>query len=97
MSTLVSRIWQGMNHGALRALTLLLALWLAGCLFWAPARFAAHTSTLSIWHALLLMWAVCAAVIFGVGFRPQKRRWQTLFLPLPALLIVAWGLLYFYR
>ncbi len=49
-----------------------MALLLAGCMFWDPSRFAAKTSELEIWHGLLLMWAVCAGVIHGVGFRPQK-------------------------
>lgn len=96
MNKLVSCTWQWMDKGPLRGLTLLLALWLAGCLFWAPARFAAQTSSLSVWHGLLLMWAVCAAVVFGVGFRPQRLCWQILFLPLPALLVTGWGLSYFY-
>ncbi len=30
-----------------------------------PARF-------EIWHGLLLMWAVCAGIIHGVGFRPER-------------------------
>ena len=53
-------------------------------MFWDPSRFAAKTSELEIWHGLLLMWAVCAGVIHGVGFRPQKVLWQGIFCPLLA-------------
>ena len=47
----------------LRALSLIMALLLAGCIFWDPSRFAAKTSELEIWHGFLIMWAVCAGVI----------------------------------
>ena len=53
-----------------------MALLLAGCIFWDPSRFAAKTSGLEIWHGFLLMWAVCAGVIHGVGFRPKAVHWQ---------------------
>lgn len=53
-----------------------LALILAGCVFWDPTRFAAKTSSLEIWEGLLLIWAVCAGVIHGFGFRPQRSIWR---------------------
>ncbi|PIJ48754.1 cyd operon protein YbgE [Erwinia sp. OLTSP20] len=96
MKRLIAQIWQWMDRRSLRLLSLLLALWLAGCLFWAPARFASHTSSLSLWQGWIIMWGVCASVVFGVGFQPQKLRWRALFLPLPALLVVVCGLVFFY-
>ncbi|WP_374058130.1 cyd operon protein YbgE [Candidatus Pantoea persica] len=71
----------------MRALSLMLALIVAGCLFWDPSRYAAHTSTLSVWQGVLVIWAVCAGMIHGVGFRPRRTRWQALFLPLLALIL----------
>ncbi|SFM87089.1 cyd operon protein YbgE [Izhakiella capsodis] len=97
MKKLIAQIWQRMDRWPLRLLSLLLALWLAGCLFWAPARFASHTSTLSLWQGLVIMWAICASVIFGVGFQPQRLRWKMLFLPLPAIVVVVCGLVFFYH
>ena len=47
-----------------------------GCVFWDPTRFAAKTSSLEIWEGLLLIWAVCAGVIHGFGFRPQRSIWR---------------------
>ena len=44
-----------MDKRLLRALSLLMALLLAGCIFWDPSRFAAKTSELEIWHGFLLM------------------------------------------
>lgn len=61
---------------------ILIALLLAGCIFWDPSRFAAKTSELEIWHGFLLMWAVCSGVIHGVGFRPRAVHWQGIFVRL---------------
>ncbi len=85
-----------MDKGPLRALSLLLALVLAGCIFWDPSRFAAKTSALSIWHGFLLMWAVCAGVIHGVGFRPKKALWQGVFCPVIALPVLLLGIAFFF-
>lgn len=82
------------DKGPLRALSLIMALLLAICVFWMPSRFAAKTSPLEIWHGLVILWAVCAGVIHGVGFRPRHLRWRLAFLPLPAMLILAIALYY---
>ncbi|MBO1997163.1 cyd operon protein YbgE [Klebsiella pneumoniae] len=75
--------------------SLLMALLLAGCIFWDPSRFAAKTSELEIWHGFLLMWAVCSGVIHGVGFRPRAVHWQG-FCPLIADIVLALGLFFFF-
>ncbi|AJB38515.1 conserved inner membrane protein [Escherichia coli APEC IMT5155] len=82
MSKIIATLYAVMDKRPLRALSFVMALLLAGCMFWDPSRFAAKTSELEIWHGLLLMWAVCAGVIHGVGFRPQKVLWQGIFLPI---------------
>ncbi len=71
----------------------MLALIVAGCLFWDPSRYAAYTSTLSVWQGILVIWAVCA----GVGFHPRRTRWQALFSPLVALIVLLFGLYWFWR
>ncbi len=86
-----------MDKGPLRALSLILALIVAGCLFWDPSRYAAHTSTLSVWQGVLVIWAVCAGVIHGVGFRPRRTRWQALFSPALALIALLFALYWFWR
>ncbi|WP_134815431.1 cyd operon protein YbgE, partial [Salmonella enterica] len=73
-----------------------MAIVLAGCMFWDPSRFAARTSTLEIWHGLLLMWAVCAGIIHGVGFRPESVHWQGIFCPLLADIVLIVGLIFFF-
>jgi cyd operon protein YbgE len=42
------------------------------------------------------MWAVCAGVIHGVGFRPKAVLWQGIFCPLLADLVLLAGLLFFF-
>ncbi|VEA63704.1 cyd operon protein YbgE [Serratia plymuthica] len=93
-SSLADKLYAVTDKGPVRALSLALALILAGCIFWDPTRFAAKTSSLEIWESLLLIWAVCAGVIHGVGFRPQRSLWRAFFAPFPAIVILAAGLLY---
>ncbi|CAI1556533.1 cyd operon protein YbgE [Serratia proteamaculans] len=92
--SLTDKLYAITDKGPVRALSLVLALILAGCIFWDPTRFAAKTSSLEIWEGLLLIWAVCAGVVHGVGFRPQHTLWRAFFAPLPAIVILAAGLLY---
>ncbi|MDT3251575.1 cyd operon protein YbgE [Serratia sp. root2] len=93
-SSLADKLYAVTDKGPVRALSLVLALILAGCIFWDPTRFAAKTSSLEIWEGLLLIWAVCTGVIHGVGFRPQRSLWRAFFAPLPAIVILAAGLFY---
>lgn len=96
MSKIIATLYAVMDKRPLRALSFVMALLLAGCMFWDPSRFAAKTSELEIWHGLLLMWAVCAGVIHGVGFRPQKVLWQGIFCPLLADIVLIVGLIFFF-
>lgn len=91
MSKIIATLYAIMDKRPLRALSLLMALLLAGCIFWDPSRFAAKTSELEIWHGFLLMWAVCAGVIHGVGFRPQAIHWQGIFVHLSLILYSSRG------
>ena len=93
---MIAYLYGIMDKRPLRALSLVMALLLAGCIFWDPSRFAAKTSGLEIWQGLFLMWAVCAGVIHGVGFRPRAARWQGIFCPLIADLVMLAGLLFFF-
>ncbi|XTZ37198.1 cyd operon protein YbgE [Salmonella enterica] len=96
MEKIIAGLYAVMDKGPLRALSLVMALLLAGCVFWDPTRFAAKTSELEIWHGLFLIWAVCTGVIHGVGFRPRAIHWQAIFNPLIADLVLLAGLLFFF-
>lgn len=79
----------------MRALSLVMALVLAGCIF-GILTLRSKTSELEIWHGLLLMWAVCAGIIHGVGFRPRAVHWQGIFCPLIADIVLVVGLIFFF-
>lgn len=96
MMKFIAFLYAVMDRGPLRALSLVMALVLAGCVFWDPSRFAAKTSALEIWQGFLLIWAVCAGIIHGVGFRPKAVHWQGVFCPLIADLVLITGLIYFF-
>ncbi|KIU34120.1 cyd operon protein YbgE [Atlantibacter hermannii] len=96
MTKIIAQLYAVMDKGPLRALSLVMALVMAGCMFWDPTRFAAKTSDLTVWHGLLLMWAVCAGVVHGVGFRPRTILWQSFFCPLLADIVLIAGLAFFF-
>ena len=96
MRTPIRMLYDLMDKGPLRALSLLLALLTAGGVMWDPTRFANHAGQLTALQGLVLIWAVCSGVIHGVGFRPQQTRWQALFSPLPAMLVLIIALYRFY-
>lgn len=94
MTNIIAMVYNAMDKRPLRALSFVLAIVLAGCIFWDPSRFAAKTSELEIWHGFLLMWAVCAGIIHGVGFRPRAVHWQGIFCPLIADIVLVVGLFF---
>lgn len=90
----LSQLYILMDKGPLRVLSLVLALVTAGLVFWDPSRFAAKTSDFEVWQGFLLMWAVCAGVVHGVGFRPRSLHWQTFFCPLLADIVLIAALVF---
>ncbi|WP_211091841.1 cyd operon protein YbgE [Vibrio agarilyticus] len=78
-----------MDKVALRILTLVLGLCHVGLLMWEPQAYAAAIGGFNAFIAPALIWAVCSAMVYGVGFNPKAWYWQLLFSPyisLPILL-----------
>lgn len=94
---MVDKIYSAMHKGPFRILILFMAFAMAFCVLWDPTLFAANTSFLATWQELLLIWATCSGIIFGIGFLPNKAFWRYFFHPLPAILILVCGLFYFLR
>ncbi len=92
----IRMLYDLMDRGPLRALSLLLALVTAGAVMWDPTHIGSQAGSLPALQGLVLIWAVCCGVIHGVGFRPRKTRWQALFTPLPAILVLMIALYRFY-
>lgn len=80
----------------MRIIALLLALFVAGSVFWNPSTFLGNEGKLPTWQGILLIWSVCSAFIYGIGFFPQKKRWQYFFYPPLAIGIIVIFLVYFY-
>ena len=93
---MLDKSYQLLDKGPIRVLVLLMALGLALSVIWDPSRFAANTSSLQIWQGLLMIWAVCSGAIFGLAFRPKRAIWKILFHPLPAVVILGYGLYHFF-
>lgn len=76
---------QRASYSAVRMVSLLLALTMAGLILTYPKALA-HTS-----HGLLMlvMLGVSAGFVHGVGFVPEHRLWRIVFGP-----AVAWGLMF---
>ncbi|WP_413723411.1 cyd operon protein YbgE [Sodalis sp. RH24] len=96
MRSVTDFLYRLTDSSPLRLLSLIMALALAGCVFWMPARFASTTSSLTAWHNLLIVWAVCTGVIHGVGFRARRWGWRLAFLPLAAIVVLAIALGYLF-
>ncbi|TKI05535.1 cyd operon protein YbgE [Martelella alba] len=97
MKIVIDRLYQLTDKSPLRALSLILALVLAGCVLWQPARFNVIAGPANGWFAILIVWSVCAGVIHGSGFRPRTAIWRLLFLPSLALLVMAAALIHAFR
>lgn len=81
LSFWVKRLHQALDNALLRALSLLLALMSAGLVMWDPSDFALAIGGFGPIISIALIWATCAALIFGVGFIPRRWYWQIIFTP----------------
>ena len=97
IKSLTDRLYLLTDKSPFRALSLIMALVLAGCVFWMPIRFTSGTGSDNVWHNLLIVWAVCAGVIHGTGFRPRRWGWRLCFLPLAAMIVLAVALVFAFR
>lgn len=89
-------IYRLTDKGPLRVLSLIAALLVAGCVLWDPSRLAIVPRDYSLLWGLALIWSVCTGVIHGCGLRLQKKRWQVLFNPLPAWIILLAAIVCFF-
>ncbi|MBA5859201.1 cyd operon protein YbgE [Morganella morganii] len=93
---MLDKSYQLLDKGPLRALVLIMAVGLALSVVWDPSRFASNTSSLQIWQGPLMNWAVSSGAILGLACRPKRSIWKILFHPLPAVVILGYGLYHFF-
>ncbi|PSW18695.1 cyd operon protein YbgE [Photobacterium sanctipauli] len=89
----VKRVHQLVDVTLLRLLALVLSLATAGLVIWEPTLFAQAIGGFGPVISPAMIWATCAAMVFGVGFVPRRWYWQVFFTPylsLPILLYIMW-------
>ncbi|MGF1699011.1 cyd operon protein YbgE [Photobacterium makurazakiensis] len=89
----VKRVHQWVDFTLLRLLALMMSLATAGLVIWEPTLFAQAIGGFGPVISPALIWASCAAMVFGVGFVPHRWYWQVFFTPylsLPILLYIMW-------
>lgn len=77
----IDRLHRPFQHPLTRWLSILLALLLSGLLLINPRQIAESTAQLDHGYLTLLMLALSAAFIHGVGFKPLFWLWKIVFSP----------------
>nr|WP_206211691.1 cyd operon protein YbgE [Vibrio sp. V22_P2S10T140] len=72
----------------LRVLSLLLGFYHIAMIMWDPELYSQSIGGFNSVISPLMIWALCASMVFGVGFRPRKWFWQLLFSPYISLSIL---------
>lgn len=72
----------------LRVLSLLLGFYHIAMIMWDPELYSQSIGGFNTVISPLMIWALCASMVFGVGFRPRKWFWQLLFSPYISLSIL---------
>ncbi|KLV09106.1 cytochrome bd biosynthesis protein [Photobacterium aquae] len=89
----VKRIHQWLDFGLLRVLGLVMSLVTACLVVWEPTLFAQSIGGFGPIISPAMIWATCAAMVFGVGFIPHRWYWQLFFTPYLSLPILAYILM----
>ncbi|MBJ6885607.1 cyd operon protein YbgE [Vibrio cholerae] len=78
------------DKALLKALSLLLGFYNAAMVMWDPNSYADRIGGFNAVIAPLMIWAICASMVFGVGFRPRHWVWQIVFSPYLSLPILSY-------
>lgn len=71
-----------------RVLSLVLGFYHVAMIMWDPELYSQSIGGFNTVISPLMIWALCASMVFGVGFRPRKWFWQLLFSPYISLSIL---------
>lgn len=74
----------------LQALSLGLGFYHTTMVMWDPSSYAARIGGFNALLAPLMIWAICASMIFGIGFKPRYWLWQVVFSPYISLTILSY-------
>lgn len=84
----VAKLHAPLDKALIRALSLVLGFYHVAMVMWDPERYSASIGGFNAIISPLLIWAICASMIFGLSFKPRNWYWQVLFSPYFSLLIL---------
>lgn len=88
LATQVTEYHKPLDKTLLRVLSLLLGFYHIAMIMWDPELYSQSIGGFNAVISPLMIWALCASMVFGVGFRPRKWFWQLLFSPYISLSIL---------
>ncbi|TNH04939.1 cyd operon protein YbgE [Testudinibacter sp. TR-2022] len=93
---MIDRLYQLVNKGSYRALSLILAIVLMVSIFLNAKKFALELGGPSPLFTLFLIWGTSTLWIHGMGLEIRKDRWKAVFNPLIGYCAAIGGLFYIY-
>ncbi|MDW6003722.1 cyd operon protein YbgE [Vibrio mangrovi] len=80
-SALVEQWHRPVDHILWRILLMGVAFYHVALLMWNPQVYAETIGGFNFVIVVLLIWAICSSMIFGIGFKPRRWFWQIIFTP----------------
>ncbi|MDN3682396.1 cyd operon protein YbgE [Vibrio tapetis subsp. quintayensis] len=77
----VENLHAPLDKTLLRAVVIIMAFVLVILFMWEPQTFADNIGGFSPMLGILFVWAICASMVYGVGFKPIFWLWQITFSP----------------
>lgn len=93
---MIDRLYNLVNKGSWRALSLILAILLTVSIFLNTYLFVTSNHGASPLLTLWLVWGICILWIHGIGFSIRKQFWQVIFSPFMGYICGFFGLFYIY-
>ncbi|ENM5743304.1 cyd operon protein YbgE [Vibrio metoecus] len=81
---------QIIDKALFKALSLLLGFYNTAMVMWDPNSYADRVGGFNAVIAPLMIWAICASMIFGIGFKPRYWLWQIIFSPYISMTILSY-------
>uniref|UniRef100_UPI003F5817D4 cyd operon protein YbgE n=1 Tax=Vibrio cholerae TaxID=666 RepID=UPI003F5817D4 len=78
------------DKALLKALSLRSGFYNAAMVMWIRIVTQIRIGGFNVVIAPLMIWAICASMVFGVGFRPRHWVWQIVFSPYLSLTILSY-------
>ncbi|MBF9000019.1 cyd operon protein YbgE [Vibrio nitrifigilis] len=87
-SDTVAKLHQPLDKALFRALSLVLAFYHLAMVMWDSKAYSESIGGFNPVIAPLMIWSLCASMVFGIGFKPKHWIWQVVFSPYFSLIIL---------